>query len=167
MDARTRGEYQWEYAQLRPRCWLLRCVSGRPPAVQARIKLAAWTHSDSSENNLFGILFRGADQGAADPATGLVGGVARGFLGCDGLYSWAGIATADTDTEVRKETSRYRPDRGWHTYRLEVRGNQMRLLVDGKLRNAITSKRFADQTAVGLYALAATIQIQAFRVIAL
>jgi 3-keto-disaccharide hydrolase len=136
-------------------------------AVQATIRLAAWRHSGSSEDNVFGILFRGAGQGAANPATGLVGGVARGFLGCDGLYSWAGIATADTDSEVLKETSKFRPEHGWHTYRLEVRGNAMRLLVDGKLRNAVTSKRFAGQKAVGLYALAATIQVRNFTVIGL
>lgn len=136
-------------------------------AVQATIRLAAWRHSGSSEDNVFGILFRGAVQGAANPATGLVGGVARGFLGCNGLYSWAGIATADTDSEVLKETSKFRPEHSWSTYRLEVRGNAMRLLVDGKLRNAVTSKRFAGQTSVGLYALAAASQVRNFTVIGL
>lgn len=136
-------------------------------AVQARIRLVAWRHSGYSEDNVFGILFRGGPQGSADPATGLVGGVARGFLGCDGIFSWAGIATADTDAEVLKETFKFRPEYGWHTYRAEVRGNTMRLLVDGHVRNTVTSKRLATQRAIGLYALAARIQVADFTVIGL
>ena len=96
-----------------------------------------------------------------------MGGVARGFLGCDGLYCWAGVATADTDTEVLKETTKFRPGNGWHRYRVEVRGNHLRVLVDGRQVNSVSSRRMAGQTAVGIYALAAHIQVRDFKVLGL
>jgi hypothetical protein len=134
-------------------------------ALEATIRLVSWRYSSESENNAFGVLFRGAGKGQGNPASGLMGGVVRGFLGCAGLFSWAAIATADVDSEVLKQNSTFRPGNGWHRYRVEVRGNRLRLLVDGRERNAVTSTRFARGLRVGLFSLAGRIQVSGFRVL--
>ena len=56
---------------------------------------------------------------------------------------------------------------GAYRYRVEVRGNRLRLLVDGRERNAVTSTRFARGLRVGLFSLASRIQVSGFRVLAL
>jgi hypothetical protein len=76
------------------------------------VPIVVQRYSSESENNAFGILFRGAGGGQGNPASGLMGGVVRGFLGCAGLFSWAAIASADTDSEVLRQDSTFRPGNG-------------------------------------------------------
>src|SRR5579872_3732638 len=73
-------------------------------AVEARIKLLGYKETGLSESYGFGILLRAS--GPVDPAqttAGLMVGVGRGFIGCDGLSSQTAFATADTDLNSLKK----------------------------------------------------------------
>jgi thiol-disulfide isomerase/thioredoxin len=65
-------------------------IAGGSYAVQATIRMLAWKDTGVSENHGFGIRVR--SRGAVDPTTGTAGlmvGIGRGFMGCDGVYSQA------------------------------------------------------------------------------
>jgi hypothetical protein len=138
-------------------------------AVEAVIKLVAWRDTGLSESNGFGLLLRA--RGPVDPTAataGLMAGVGRGFLGCDGLYSQPSIATADTDLSALKQTSdRFRPGRAWHTYRVEVQGNTIKLLIDGHSRETVVTKQYAGATRVGLFSLGSQLQVKSFSIMQL
>lgn len=59
------------------------------------------------------------------------------------------------------------PGQGWHTYRLEVEGNQIRLFVDGELRLAERSNRVLTGEKVGLISYRVELGIRRFAVYSL
>jgi hypothetical protein len=138
-------------------------------AVQAAIKLVGFKDTGLSESRGFGILLRST--GAADPTentVGLVAGVGRGFMGCEGISSQAVFTTGDTDfTSLKKKNASYHPNNAWHVYRVEVRGNAIKLSIDGKVMNTVTTKKFAGGNLVGLYSLGAQLQIKSFTIFGL
>jgi hypothetical protein len=138
-------------------------------AVEAVIRLVNFKDTGLSESRGFGILLR--SRGAADPTektVGLVAGVGRGFMGCDGVSSQAVFTSADTDyTSLKQSNAAYYPNHAWHTYRAEVRGNAIKLIIDGKVRNTVTTKQSAGGELVGLYSLGAQLQIKRFTISAL
>ena len=89
------------------------------------------------------IRVRGLAEGVCDQNFGIVAGPEGGVVwgggvlyGCDGeararltdVSDW----TDGYDRDRPLAAKMFEPDRGWHTYRLEVRGNQLRLLIDGQ-----------------------------------
>jgi hypothetical protein len=136
--------------------------------IEASIRLQSWKTTDISDSTGFGIVLRSPRPvNPANDTAGLMAGVSRGFLDCGGYYSWAVIGTADTDLQVFKESINFRPGNGWHAYRVEVRGNRISLSIDGKSRETIISNRYAGGSRVGLFSLAAQIQVKTFSVQAL
>ncbi len=61
----------------------------------------------------------------------------------------------------------YALDNEWHTYRLEVNGNQVRFLVDGAILLSFNDNRMLDGGSVGLFVNGYQVNVRAFRVIAL
>jgi hypothetical protein len=55
----------------------------------------------------------------------------------------------------------------WHTYRVEVRANTIRLLVDGKQRVVVTDNRYLTGQGLGLWAQNAEINVRQVRVLSL
>lgn len=135
-------------------------------AIEASIRLLAWKDSSVSENKGFGIVIRAVK--ASDPAAktvGLVAGVGRGFMGCEGLYSQAVFATADTElNSLNKKNRAFRPGHGWHVYRVEVRDNTITLLIDGRVMNVATTSRYSSGKRIGLFSLASQLQVKSFTV---
>jgi hypothetical protein len=56
---------------------------------------------------------------------------------------------------------------GWHTYRLEVRGNNFRLAIDGLRLFEASDDRYSTGTQFGLWAQNAEIRVLSFKIIAL
>ena len=56
--------------------------------------------------------------------------------------------------------------RGWHTYRAEMNGNRVRLLVDGSLAVEVTDNMYLSAGRVGLWS-STQVSVRSFRVIAL
>lgn len=141
-------------------------VRGPAYAVQASMRLMAWRETGVSESHGMGLLVRA--HGAVDPTgdtAGLMGGLGKGFVGCDGVHSNALIATADTDfNAVAQDKRAFSAGHTWHTVRAEVRGNTIKLYIDGKLRTTASSKQFAGSRSVGLFSLSARIQVKNFSV---
>jgi hypothetical protein len=52
----------------------------------------------------------------------------------------------------------------WHTYRVEVFGNELRLLIDGREFVHVTDNRFLEGGDVGLWSFNTQIQVRNFRV---
>jgi hypothetical protein len=138
-------------------------------ALEATIRLVGFKDTGLSESRGFGILLRSS--GAADPTentVGLVAGIGRGFMGCEGISSQAVFTTGDTDfTSLKQRNASYHPNNAWHVYRVEVRGNAIKLSIDGKVLNSVTTKRFAGGNFVGLYSLGAQLQVKSFTISAL
>lgn len=62
----------------------------------------------------------------------------------------------------------FTPDTGWHLYRVEVKGNMVRLLVDGAtIFDAVVDNRYLDSGQVGLYATKVSFSVRSFKVIKL
>jgi hypothetical protein len=141
-------------------------TAGTSYAVQAKMRLMAWRETGISESHGMGLLIRA--RGAVDPSgetAGLMGGLGKGFVGCDGVHSNALLATADTDFNAVAQDSRaFSAGHSWHTVRAEVRGNVIKLLIDGKLRTSTTTRQFAGASLVGLFSLSARMQVKNFSV---
>jgi hypothetical protein len=97
----------------------------------------------------------------------------------DGAY-WAGqnyglgtrnIGIASSGNAARSgsfmQSAGFDPGPDWHTYRVEVEGNSIRVLVDGSLLVSATDNSFLDGGQTGLYSFGTQINVLSFRVIAL
>jgi hypothetical protein len=141
-------------------------TTSKPYVMHAAIRLVRWKNTGISENNGFGLLLRA--KGLIDPTestAGLMAGVGKGFMGCDGAFSQAVVATADLDLQSLKlKNDRFHPGSGWHTYGVVVRGNTVVLSIDGKKHTTVTSSRFAAGRGVGLFSLGSQIEVKNFTV---
>jgi len=109
----------------------------------------------------FGIIARATNDGA------IVGGyhcAAGPFRGSPpgGL----GIAATPYFT-LQTDTQAYPQDAEWHTYRLEIKGNTMTLLLDGTKRITVADNTYLVSGKVGLFSNGAQISVRSFKVIAL
>jgi hypothetical protein len=59
------------------------------------------------------------------------------------------------------------PGPDWHTYRVEASGNEIRLLIDGKVMVNTRDNRFLSAGRVGLWSSQYQLDVRSFRVIAL
>jgi Domain of Unknown Function (DUF1080) len=135
-------------------------------AVEAKIKL----DSTSDSPNSFGVLFRST---TTDPdlqgsnVQAMVGGIIQLTLNGD-TTSWAAFHSADNNVQMYKPNTEYDPGYSWHTYRVEVRNNSIRLFVDG--RQATELKNFStlfSGTRIGLYTAHSGTEVGTFKVTSL
>ena len=61
----------------------------------------------------------------------------------------------------------FEPGTGWHSYRVEVQGTSIRLLVDGALLLETTDSRYLSGGQVGLWSSGTQINVRSFKVIKL
>jgi hypothetical protein len=79
----------------------------------------------------------------------------------------ARLSTMDTCGGALGDQS-FAPDiGGWHTYRLEVRGNTLTFRIDGSVMVETTNNQFASAGQVGLWGVNTQIDVRRFEVIAL
>ena len=105
----------------------------------------------------FGIAVRLDEQGVA--------GYYTGFYGQPG---WgAGNSTAIIGTENQGIMSNeYRHNTDWHVYRIEVKGNSIRFLLDGVPLLATIDNRYLSAGQIGLYSSHCILDVRSFKVIA-
>lgn len=140
-------------------------------AIQVKIRLVNW-NSVSQTNcctvDSYGVLFR---SNFADPATdsteGLVGGVFNGSLASLTLIQ-AAFITASGYPDIYKVATDYDPGHSWHTFRVEVRGNNLKLIIDGSEATRFNNlNRFFANKGIGIISYGAQIQISRFKVVSI
>lgn len=131
--------------------------TGPDYAVEAQIAIVG----SNSCDEVAGVFARAAQ--ATDVATPLY----SGYAGNACAHEWRIDAIAQNDPATL--TNGYRPlDTTAHTYRLEVKGERIRLFIDGKFAGEATDGRFSSPRGVGLYLHGDTqIMVRSFRVYSL
>lgn len=138
-------------------------------AIVAKIRLIEYTSGACCRSESFGILFR--SDGPEDPlsgaASGLVGGIFH--LSAFGVtVAKAGIMTVGDQPDIYIPEIDYTPGNDWHLYRVEVRRNDIRVLIDGQEAthfNGLT--RFLPNARLGLDAVGSHVEVASFKVIKL
>jgi len=90
-------------------------------------------------------------------------GYLGGFKGDWNYGSYAIIGYGDDAIAAPKVSM----DTAWHKYRLEVDGNDIRLLIDGAIVAQGIDNRMLDPGTVGIYCANGQINVKSFRVYAL
>lgn len=127
-------------------------------AIQAKIQ---YQREDGGASDFGLIAHTTADPRFSDNGVeGIMGGEYSNNPG-DTADIWSGGLVYDT-TDLGK--SDYTLDHLWHVWRLEVRGNQYRLLIDGRLATSGASNQYLSNTRVGLFSGSDEINVQYFRV---
>lgn len=113
----------------------------------------------------FGIVVR---ENPTQKGTGYYGAFGRASC-CDStLVAFINLASgsyvSSDDTLVKTP---YFWDNKWHTYRLEVQSNKIRLLVDGNLATTITDNNYLAGGAVALRTANTQVQVSSIKIIAL
>lgn len=124
-------------------------------AVEAEIQLIP-PENCAFVGQQFGLVARADEQG------GILGGL---LCSNDGLV----LASTDTEFSLIREDDRiaekdFTIDGKWHTYRLEVKGNSVRLLVDGAPFLNGTDNRRLDSGDVGMFASELQINVRSFEI---
>jgi hypothetical protein len=142
-------------------------------AVETRIRWLGYVNAAAYPSSGFGLFVRARGPLQLADGRGVIAGV-RYIAPPQSLgparpdYSWASIGRPG---QVRMSTGSFmtdfRPGVHWHTYRLEVRGPQMTLFIDGMEAAEMTSNRYFMGRHVGIYSLGARIEVASFRVVAL
>jgi len=70
-------------------------------------------------------------------------------------------------TDTRLAHSDYSLDNAWHTFRVEVRGNNIKILVDGSAVLETTDNHHLTGNNVGLWSTGIVLNVRSFKVIAL
>ena len=119
----------------------------------------------------FGMVARATDQGAywAGSCDGVYAGefghyIAAGERSYEPVAAWF---CEPRGSSLRIAFAPAEPDTDWHTYRLEVQGNTLRLMVDGALVLETVDNQFLEPGQVGLFSYATQASFRNFRVIAL
>lgn len=118
------------------------------------------------EGDTYGIVVRGG----GDDAGYWIGPASPSGCSDFWLALWAGPASRGScigSSYSFLETSDITIDSEWHTYRIEVRGNAIRVLLDGATVIETTDNRFLTSGQVGVWSEGAQVNIRRFTVIAL
>jgi hypothetical protein len=126
-------------------------------AVEAEIELIRYTYEVSTG---FGIVVR-ADADRRGYAAGHCGG--PGLSMC-GPNNWNAFVWSTEDPQHPISAAPFKPEPGWHRYRVEVRGDNIKLYIDGNLYVAVTDSRYLSGPNIGLFSKAAVIRVRSFSV---
>ncbi|MFC5834374.1 family 16 glycoside hydrolase [Nonomuraea insulae] len=115
----------------------------------------------------FGLVVR-----AQDDAEGY--GYGLGHCAASGLFScgtgraanFAAVLWPAEDQPKVIEATAFRPKSSWHHYRVEARGNELKLFIDGRLTLQVTDTRYPTGGRVGLWSRRAQINVKNFKVTA-
>jgi hypothetical protein len=115
-----------------------------------------------AQGSSFGLVVRADGKGG-----GYAGGVGSGWRSTSGisdLQGWWGT----NDLSMRLvEGLVFDPGSEWHTYRLEARGNVLRLLVDGSILAEVTDNTYLSGGRVGLWCNEYQVEVRSFEVVAI
>jgi len=130
-------------------------------AVEAQIRVSA-----DQPGSSFGIVARAEDNPSAgnDAAGGYAGGVGSGWnqtTGINDLSGWWG--SSDLNGRLVEGTA-FDPGMDWHTYRLEVSGNTVRLLIDATEVARVTDNKYLAAGRVGLWCNKYQLEVRSFTV---
>lgn len=139
-------------------------------AVEAEIQFVSGY--PECEETSFGLVARGnGDQGYAGGVTVVLGGFCDHQQPIAGIWPLPEVLGTDQGSRAYYTESIGSEDADldseWHTYRVEVQANVVRLLVDGDLITEVTDNRFLEAGQVGLWSDRAQLSIRTFKVIAL
>jgi hypothetical protein len=109
----------------------------------------------------FGIIFRAPANPDLLPHSGAPDALGAGVVNTSAIV--AGIYVYPQ----RLASSDFEPGLIWHTYRIEVRGTNIRLLIDGQLAAHARSTRFLSRTGIGLFSIDDGVTMKLFKVFAL
>jgi hypothetical protein len=110
----------------------------------------------------FGVVVR-----ANEKNEGYIVGVGSGWnrtTGISYLDGWWG--TNDLNGRIA-EGRPFDPGTDWHTYRVEVQGNAIKLLIDGAVMASVRDNRYLSGGDVGLWSNRYQLEVRSFKVIKL
>lgn len=132
-------------------------------AVEAEIQLVRYTNNSWIGGYAsYGIVARGEESGAY--ALGFCAKTIVLVFDCGPDNKGLGIFVDDAPLGEVVDPGAS-TDRGWHTYRVEVDGNEITLSVDGATVLREVSNRFLSGTRVGLWSSGAELNVRAFRLL--
>ena len=117
-------------------------------AVEAEIRLLRYEITNGS----FGVMARVQEDGT---------GYAAGHDAADEVVV---LRTEEGGGRPTLDRQPFDPGEGWHTYRLEVRGNELRAFVDGSVVLGSTDNTFLTGKRVGLWSSGAQLSVRRFEV---
>ncbi len=128
-------------------------------AVEARIQIVSF---NNQSQNCFAITVRG------DPTQSQWQGyIAAIDSGCVSSTSQTVIAVNSLGSDKVIAHAPFNPGSGFHTYRVEVKGNSIKILVDGGEELSVIDNRYLDTSQVGLASYGCQLIITSFKVISL
>jgi hypothetical protein len=135
-------------------------------AITARVRLVYYRGDGIYVANSFGILFRARHPSGKNFAAGLGGGIFETKTLYGVTYTAALITDAanPAQDDAAGNYLQFVPSPGWHTYRVEVRGNNAQLHADGKQLVDVTDARFASATLAGIFSSRTEIEVGSFAV---
>ncbi len=129
-------------------------------SVEAQIQRVRWTDEGAfSAAPAYGISARIAETGSYQ--AGIC--ASSGIYGCPGPNATEVFITA-SGANVALAEAPYAPDKAWHTLRLDVRGNELTLLLDGYVILTATDNRFLAPGRIGLWSNRAQIVVRSFEI---
>jgi hypothetical protein len=144
---------------------------GHPYVVQARIQDDG--HDDTyNGNDGFGIVFRvngSVDFMPDNPnSTALAAGIfERSDYTNEPDGTFIGLWDAKVYVDSPLRSASYRLDNAWHTYRVEVRGTNVRVLVDGRKVLSCETTKYLSGRGIGIFSEFHQLNVKSFKVIAL
>lgn len=123
-------------------------------AVEAEIQVIK-----EGRDGSFGIIMR------SDYYAGYIFSTGGGLLYVDHHSAVISVNECPTcyNSEILAENA-FGLDNEWHTYRVEVFGNELRLLIDGREFVRVTDNRFLEGGEIGLWSYNTQLQVRNFRV---
>ena len=138
-------------------------------AIVARMKLIRYRGDGVYVANSFGILFRAQRPSGHLFAAGLGSGIFETASETGVTYT-AAIITEAAKPVQDESTGNYfafQLTPGWHTYRVEVRSNDIQLYLDGQQLVEVTDNRFDSANMVGLFSSRTQFQVSSYKVVSL
>jgi hypothetical protein len=129
-------------------------------AVEAEIQIVRVNQVECSGGA--GLIARATDD------AGYAAGVVYGLDACEDLHLRIGTRARPGvyGGSPIADTKNFSPGASWHTYRLEVKGTSVRLLVDGTLMAEGTDDRYRDAGRIGIWSDGTQVNVRRFAVVA-
>lgn len=148
-------------------------ISEGPPTIVAPCQLGGATNYavetkiqvlKNTYPTCFGIDVRGTP--TSTTANGWQGYIGTVYVACNNGNSLLAL-NADNMNNSNLTSAPFNPGTAYHTYRVEVKDNQLRFLIDGAPLLAVTDNRYTSGEQVGLWSYDAQLNVSSFKIIAL
>ncbi len=141
-----------------------------PPTIVAPCQLGSITNYAAEANiqvlkNSYPTCF-GIDVRGTPTPNGWQGYVGTVYVACNNGNDLLALNT-DNMNNVNLTSAPFSPGTSFHTYRVEVKDNQIRFLIDGAQLLAVSDNQYLSGEQVGLWSYDAQLVVSSFKVIAL